>query len=136
MAGDAGPPAAPPGPGGGDERFRTAERLRRRADFLRCYRTGRRRQGALAIVYFIPNSLGHPRVGVTASRKVGNAVARHRLKRRIREAYRRWPERGRLAGLDVVVHLKPEARTADHGVFRAELLGLLQAIGSRREVRG
>jgi len=108
-----------------DERLRQAERLRRRADYLRCYRTGRRRHGSLAILYFIPNELGHPRIGITASRKVGKAVVRHRLKRRIKESYRRWKRRGSLPAMDLVVHLKPEAGRADYPSFRAELLRLL-----------
>ncbi|MEA2691849.1 MAG: ribonuclease protein component [Acidobacteriota bacterium] len=108
-----------------DERLRQAERLRRRADYLRCYRTGRRRHGSLAILYFIPNELGHPRIGITASRKVGKAVVRQRLKRRIKESYRRWKRRGSLPAMDLVVHLKPEAGKADYLSFRAELLRLL-----------
>lgn len=114
-----------PVPTAGDERLRQAERMRRRADYLRCYRTGRRRHGSLAILYFIPNQLGHPRIGITASRKVGKAVVRHRLKRRIKESYRRWKRRGALPAMDLVVHLKPEAGKTDFQSFRAELLRLL-----------
>jgi ribonuclease P protein component len=108
-----------------DERLQPAERLRRRADYLRCYRTGRRRHGSLAILYFIPNELGHPRIGITASRKVGKAVVRQRIKRRIREIYRRWSGRGGLADLDLVIHLKPEAGKSDFLGLRSELLRIL-----------
>lgn len=106
------------------ERFRSDDRLRRRADFLRCYRTGRRRTGSLSILYFAPNTEGRPRLGVTASRKVGNSVVRHRLKRRIRETYRRWQGRGDLPSLDLVVHLKPEAAKADPRIFVEDLIRL------------
>jgi len=116
---------------GRDERLREAERLRRRADYLRCYRTGRRRHGSLAILYFIPNQLGHPRIGITASRKVGKAVVRHRLKRRIKETYRRWKRRGSLPAMDLIVHLKPEAGAADFPTFRGELLRLLGGLIER-----
>jgi ribonuclease P protein component len=114
------------------ERLLPQERLRRRADYLRCYRTGRRRHGALAILYFVPNQLGHPRVGITASRKVGPAVVRQRLKRRIREIYRRWHERGQLPPLDLIVHLKPGAGSSDFSAFQAELLRLLGGLVPRR----
>ncbi|HEX9669889.1 MAG TPA: ribonuclease P protein component [Thermoanaerobaculia bacterium] len=119
------------------ERLHGRERLRRRTDYLRCYRTGRRRYGNLAILYHAPNDLGHPRLGITASRKVGKAVVRQRLKRRTREAYRRWPHRGRLPALDLVVHLKPEARDSEFRVFREELLGLFAGLLPRepREAR-
>ena len=130
MAGELGPPEAA-GPDAG-ERLLPAERLRRRADFLRCYREGRRRQGMPAALYFIPNALGHPRIGITASRKVGKAVERQLLKRRIREIYRRWADRKRLPALDIVVHLKPEAKGLEFETFRQELLrGLASLAGGR-----
>ena len=118
-------------PLGTGERLPREERLRRRADFLRCYRTGRRRQGAVAILYFVPNQVGHPRLGITASRKVGTAVVRHRLRRRIREIYRRWNQRGRLPALDLVVHLKPEAGGADFRMLGEDLLRLLASVLAR-----
>ncbi|HEX5758359.1 MAG TPA: ribonuclease P protein component [Thermoanaerobaculia bacterium] len=110
------------------ERLRERETLRRRTDYLRCYRTGRRRHGSLAILYHVPNDLGHARLGITASRKVGKAVARQRLKRRTREVYRRWPQRARLPALDLVVHLKPEAREADFRSYCEELLALFAGL--------
>ncbi len=120
-------------PGGTGQRLLAHERLRRRADYLRSYRTGRRRHGSLAILYFVPNQLGHPRLGITASRKVGKAVVRHRLKRRIKEIYRRWKDRGQLPALDLIIHLKPEAGKADFQTLRAELLRLLSGVRERRE---
>jgi ribonuclease P protein component len=115
------------------ERLLPETRLRRRADYLKCYRTGRRRHGSLAIVYFVPNQLGHPRLGITASRKVGNAVVRHLIKRRIKEVYRRWQDRGKLPALDLVIHLKPEAGKSDFPGLRSELLRLLGGLRERRE---
>jgi ribonuclease P protein component len=117
----------------GGEGLAASERLLRRADYLRCYRTGRRRQGALVALYLIPNQLGHPRLGITTSRKVGNAVVRHRLKRWIKETYRRWPGRSSLTPLDLVAHLKPEAKKASFGDVQQDLLGLLRGLAGRRE---
>jgi ribonuclease P protein component len=126
-------PAPPHGRG---ERLLSAETVRQRADYLRCYRTGRRRHGGLAILYFAPNQVGYPRIGITASRKVGKAVLRHRLKRRIKEIYRRWQDRGKLPSMDMVVHLKPEAGAADFQSFRTELLRLLSGLLQKREPVG
>lgn len=107
------------------ERLTREQRLRRREDYLRCYRQGRRRHGALAILYFVPNDLPHPRLGVTASRKVGKAVVRHRLRRRVKEIFRRWEKRERLPGMDLVVHLKPAAAISDFPSLHKELSRLL-----------
>lgn len=101
------------------------ERLRRRTDFLRCYRRGRRRRAAHLILYAHPNDLGHPRLGITASRKVGKAAVRNRVKRRVREIYRRWSERSQLPALDLVVHVQPTASTIPFAELAGELTTLL-----------
>lgn len=134
MPGQVRPPGSRPGTVG--ERLSPEERLRRRTDYLRCYRTGRRRHGSLAIVHFVPNQLGHPRIGITASRKVGMAVVRQRLKRRIREIYRRWQDRAQLPAVDLVIHLKPEAGKSEFPALKEELLRLFSGLRERRESRG
>jgi ribonuclease P protein component len=107
------------------ERLAPEERIRRRADYQRCYQTGRRLHGSLMTLHVGPNSLGHPRLGITASRRVGGSVVRQRVKRRVRECYRRWNERSRLPAVDVVVHPKPPAGAAGFPALEAELLSLL-----------
>lgn len=111
-----------PGPGEG---LGAGDRLRRRADFLRCYRKGRRRSGRYLRLHFDPSPEGRPRVGTTISRKVGNSVVRHRVKRRLREIYRRWPRRSELPPLDIVIHVHPNAATASHAELASDLERLL-----------
>ena len=53
-----------------------------------------------------------PRLGITVTRKVGGAVVRNRVKRRLREIYRRWPDQPQLPALDIVIHAKPSAARA------------------------
>ncbi len=115
-----------------DEALSPGDKLRRRSDFQRCYRHGRRRHGTYAVLYEAPNEVGHPRLGITVSRKVGKAVVRTRLKRRIREIYRRWRERSKLPASDLVVHAKPAAGSAGFDELRAELVGLLRRSLPRR----
>lgn len=119
------------GSGARDERLARAETLRKSADYLRSYRKGRRLHGSVALLYTHPNDTGRPRLGITASRKVGKANVRNRLKRRIREVYRRFKGRAELPALDLVVHLKPEAKRAEFDELRRELLRLFSMAGRR-----
>jgi ribonuclease P protein component len=117
----------------GGEALRKGERVRRRGDYLRAYRQGRRRGGALAVLHFFPNENEMPRLGVTVSRKVGNSVVRHRVKRSVVEAFRRAGIRRRLPAWDFVVHAKPEIARASFDEVRQELEDLLgAAVASRR----
>jgi ribonuclease P protein component len=64
-------------------------RLRRTSDVRRVYDQGRSWTHPFLVLIARPNGLDLSRVGVTASRRVGGAVARNRAKRLLREAARR-----------------------------------------------
>ena len=112
----------------GSERLLRRDRLRERRDYLRCYRNGRRRTRPLLMLYSLPNDLGHPRLGITASRKVGCAVERNLAKRRVRDIFRRFAGRSSLGGVDLVVHLQPAAGSAAFRDLQAQLGELLAGL--------
>lgn len=114
------------------------ERLRKRADFLRCYERGRRRYGRLVTVYVLERQEGEvqPRLGITVTRKVGKAVIRQRAKRRIREIYRRWDRRRQLPPCDILVHAKPAIRMADFSTLQREIHRLLMPLTEHPNPRG
>jgi ribonuclease P protein component len=112
----------------GVESLRPEERLTRGGDYQRAYRQGRRRHGSLWVLHWTSNGLEHPRLGITVSRKVGGAVVRVRTKRRIREIYRRWSERGQLPPIDLVVHVKPAAAAASFAETEKELQKQLRGL--------
>lgn len=74
--------------------------LRRGSDFDRVFATGRRGKAGAVVVIVAPGLPNTFRFGLVVGRKVGNAVVRNRVKRRIREALRRA---GPPLGIDVVV---------------------------------
>lgn len=121
-------PQTPQAPQIADQRFRRSETLRKTTDYRRCYANGRRKGGSFLVLHSLVNGQAAPRFGQTASRKVGGAVERHRLKRWAREVYRRWPERHRLPANDLIAHFKPAAAAATFDDFRRELERLLGSL--------
>lgn len=71
-----------------DRGFPNQVRLLRASEFERVF-AARNSVGNSSLALFgAENELGHPRLGITVSRRVGNAVARNRWKRLLREAFR------------------------------------------------
>ena len=67
--------------------MRFSESLKKNEDFRKVYRNGKSFGNRQLVLYVLENSVGKNRLGISVSRKVGNSVVRHRLKRLVREAY-------------------------------------------------
>ena len=91
-----------------DQRFLRAYRITRGADFQRAYARRLTAGDDRLLVFAFPNGLPHPRLGLSVSRKVGNAVVRNRWKRCLREAFRLAREQLPY-GVDLVVIPRPDA---------------------------
>lgn len=100
------------------------ERIAKRRDFVRAYEGGTKQFGRFTVVFSFPNGLGHPRIGITATRKIGNAVVRNRVRRWVREVYRR--NRGPIGvseePYDFVVNIKASAVEAGFDEFARDLV--------------
>ena len=65
--------------------------LNQNRDFVRLYRRGASLVNPILVTYCQKNRRGARRIGITATKKVGNAVQRNRCRRVIREAFRQQP---------------------------------------------
>jgi ribonuclease P protein component len=113
-------------------KFPKAARLRRRRDFLQVQQRGRRLYSGDVLVVAREPGGPRPRIGITVSSKVGNAVERNQVKRWVREA---WRSLGTdLPAADLVVIARPAARTMGFDGARKALLAARQALapGGRR----
>jgi ribonuclease P protein component len=86
--------------------FPQSRRMKTPAEFDRCYKRKRSASDDVLIVYACENGLGHPRLGCSVSKKVGNAVVRNRYKRLFREAFR-LSQHELPAGVDFILIPRP-----------------------------
>jgi ribonuclease P protein component len=101
--------------------------LRRRGDFLRIQSAGRRFKQQYMTVLVGRGPDTNPRVGFTISRKVGTAVKRNRVRRRLREITRTLKANFN-DGLDYVIIAYPNAVLASASVLQEDLLCALQRV--------
>jgi ribonuclease P protein component len=92
------------------ETFTRDDRIRKRREFEECYASGVRVSGRHIQVFLLTGtSGGRPRLGVSVPRRVGNAVARNRVRRRLREIFRRTRGLVGVADLRLVINVRPSA---------------------------
>jgi len=106
-------------------------RLRRDTDIRALFRSGRRLNLPPFTVYYLPTDQGHPRYGVQVSRRTARkAVARNRIRRRTREAFRGLLA-DRTQGVDLMVVAAAEAATLPWGELVARCGQVVERIGQR-----
>jgi len=105
--------------------MRKKHRLRANADFQRLRRNGRTLLHPLVVISLLPNGLEHSRFGFSIGKRIGKAVQRNRIKRRMREAVRGKLQKGKIAaGWDVVFIARRPIRDASYHQVD-EAIGLL-----------
>lgn len=115
-----------------NERLTPLERIRKQKDFSVLYRTGHRYRAGLFHLVYRPNRLGYSRLGCVTSRKVGNAVTRNKIRRWMRDVFRRnkalfvepW---------DIIVIARPETAGLTGREFAAAFAAAVEKIRGRRQ---
>lgn len=105
-------------------------RLRKHAQFCRVQSRGRRIGGKFLLVIFAPSSYLSVRFGLTVSKRVGNAVVRNKIKRRLRDILRH--HKASLDGLDIVCIARPEASGASYSELERDVITQLERIPKER----
>ena len=96
--------------------------------FRRLYAKGKSAATAALAVYVRPNHSQRTRLGITVSAKLGKAVRRNKVRRRIREAYRIHEDR-MAPGFDMVVVARVRSAHAPYAEVERDLLRLLSKLG-------
>ncbi|MFP4225971.1 MAG: ribonuclease P protein component [Desulfobacterales bacterium] len=114
------------------EGFQPSDRLLRRAEFLSVSKSGKKLQDPYFILIYQTGRTDRPRLGVTVSKRVGKAVTRNRLKRLIREFFRK----NRFAletNWDINIIAKPAAASLTARGVQDALAGLFSRIRRVRD---
>jgi len=112
------------------EKFPKTDRILKRDIFRRVYEEGRKIQFSYFTAFVLAKETPQPRIGITATRKMGNSVERNRARRLVREAFRKnkWlvPH-----GVDIVINVKRPLVDAAYRDFEGEFISFLEKAGRK-----
>jgi ribonuclease P protein component len=109
------------------EKFPYSVRIVRSSDYQAIYKAGRKVYSRRFILFVRKNDIGHLRLGLTVSRKVGGAVIRNRIKRLFREIFRKSFD-PISSPLDIVVNAKSSCCEASYIELRDEFLDVIHKL--------
>jgi len=111
-------------------KFPKADRMLARDMFRRVYEDGRKVQCKYFTAFILANETERPRLGITATRKIGNSVERNRARRLVREAFRRnkWLAPN---GVDIVINVRRSLVGAGYRDLESEFVLFLEKAGTK-----
>ena len=109
--------------------------LKNNRDFVNVYTSGKSYANRYLVIYTLKNNSDRNRLGISVSKKVGNSVVRHKLKRLIKESYR-LHEKKFNSGLDIVVIARKGSDACDYAGIESALLHLMKLNGTLDTVKG
>lgn len=118
---------SPPDP---DQRFPRSLRLTARRQFLAVYEGGYRVRSASFTLFGLRNDVGHCRLGITVTRKIGGAVVRNRVKRVVRDIFRRRRAEYDMP-VDLVVNAHRSIVVRESRELEQELLSALRRLARK-----
>ena len=103
--------------------------LRKNSDFQAVYKSGKSYANKYLVIYTSKNGTDRNRLGISVSKKVGNSVVRHRIKRLVKESYR-LHEQMFNSGLDIAVIARKGSDACDFASIESALLHLMKLNGT------
>ena len=100
--------------------------------FRRLYRNGNQAANRYLVLYSRPNHLKENRVGITVGKKLGKAVTRNRVRRRLREIFR-LNQSGLAQGYDMILVARTRAVGAEYRELERAFLSVCGKLGLREK---
>ncbi len=111
--------------------------LKKNSDFHTVYNHKRSAANRSLVMYFVENPENQEnkinRIGISVSKRVGNSVVRHRIKRVVREIFRLNDAMFR-KGLDIVIVARVEASRKDYRELEAAVMQLAERLGLKEKI--
>lgn len=105
-------------------------RLKSPKDFRQAYRYGKSIVNSYLVIYYRNNKKEKYRIGFSISKKVGKAVIRNKIKRRLREICR-LNENSFPQGLDIIIVARVRVNKVSYAIIEKSVLDLIKKIGKR-----
>lgn len=116
-----------------NEDFPKTNRILRRSEFRRVYEKGCKFRTNFFTAFVVESGGCKPRLGITTTRKMGNAVKRNRARRLLREVFRK-NKQFVPNGIDIVVNAKESIIEVAYRDLESDFISFLQRAGNRSEV--
>lgn len=107
--------------------------LKENRDFRRLYSRGKYAACSTLVLYWRPNRLDHNRLGITVSTKLGHAVVRNKIRRRIREICRLHGQQ-LCQGIDLIVVARSRAPQVDYWKLDRDFQKMARKLGIWKEL--
>ncbi len=114
-----------------NERFPAASRIRKREDFKLIYAKGKKINSDSFTLFVLGQGIGTGRLGITITKKIGKANIRNRIKRLLREIFRK--NRTGLRHLDIVINARPSILQKEKKELQEEFLEAVSGLSEKRK---
>ena len=109
--------------------FKNTKGIKKDYEFRRIYKHGKSFANRYLVVYTFKNRTDISRIGISVSKKVGNAVTRNRIRRMIKETYRLNVDENIKKGYDIVFISRVAAKDADYKTIEKAMNGVVRKAG-------
>ena len=108
--------------------FKRTQGLKKDSDFRKVYKHGKSFANRNLVMYILDNKSDSTRVGISVSKKVGNAINRNKIRRRIKESYRLNIDANVKYGYDIVFIARVAIKEADYKDIEKSMTHLIRKV--------
>ena len=109
--------------------FKRTQGLKKDSDFRKVYKHGKSFANRNLVMYILDNKSDSTREGISVSKKVGNAINRNKIRRRIKESYRLNIDANVKYGYDIVFIARVAIKEADYKDIEKSMNHLIRKAG-------